>query len=424
MSEPNNIPLPEHPSPPVWGRRVFSFLLCLMILGAGVMGALYVGKGTPRARKRVPAKMAPLVSVQAVRPGSYRLAVNAMGSVIPAREMTVKSRVAGEIVSIHPEFTPGGFIGKGEELLRIDPADYQLAVSRKQSAVTEAEYAFKVEMGHQDVARREWRLLNGGGMSADGQDVELALRKPHLAKAEADLTAARADLEQAQLNLERTRVRVPFNAVVRTKNIEIGSQVASQGALGELVGTDAYYVRASVPTDRLRWIDIPQRVGRAGAKVRIFHQNGIARSGTVFKLLGDLETQGRMARLLILVTDPLGLDMPDGSLPPLLIGEFVRVEIEAREMDNVFQIPRFALRDNRIIWVAGNDDRLEIREVATVWRDSRTVVLTDGLAAGDRLIVSDLPAPIAGMPVRVATADSEMPVSPPPPKPRTEKPAP
>jgi hypothetical protein len=51
--------------------------------------------------------------------------------------------------------------------------------------------------------------------------------------------------------------------------------------------------------------------------------------------------------------------------------------------------------------VAGKDDRLEIREVRTIWRDMHTVLLNEGLHPGDRVIVSDLATPVPGMAVKV-----------------------
>jgi len=293
-------------------------------------------------------------------------------------------------------------------VLTVDPADYKLAFARKKSAVTEAEYAWRVELGHQAVAKREWELL-GGGKSADGLDLELALRKPHLAKVKAELAAAKAELKRTALDLERTKIIAPFNAIVRKKNVEVGSQISAQGALATLVGTDLYHIRVSVPGDRLSWIDIPKHSDQTGAEVIIGYRNGFKRKGTVFKLLSDLETEGRMARLLVSVKDPLGLEMPDTEKPPLLIGEYVRVDIQGRRVVNVYRIPRTALRNNLSVWVMGEDGNLEIRNVETVWRDTQTVLLRDGLRPGDRLIVSDLPAPIAGMPLKLEPTEGAKP---------------
>jgi hypothetical protein len=118
--------------------------------------------------------------------------------------------------------------------------------------------------------------------------------------------------------------------------------------------------------------------------------------------LGELEAEGRMARVLVEIKDPLGLNISEKKHPPLLIGEYVRMEIEGRQLEKVYRIPRTALRDNTRIWLVSNDGKLEIRSVETVWRDAQTVLLTDGLQPGEQLIVSDLSKPVRGMPLQVA----------------------
>jgi hypothetical protein len=152
----------------------------------------------------------------------------------------------------------------------------------------------------------------------------------------------------------------------------------------------------------LRWILIPGNPAESGSRVRISHRNGNALAGTVIKLLGDLETEGRMARILVEVKDPLGLKVKEKYQLPLLIGEYVRIEIEGRKLQNVYRIPRSALRDDANIWMATDDGRLEIRSVKILWRDAQTVLLGEGLEPNSRLIVSDLAAPVNGMPVQIA----------------------
>ena len=366
-----------------------------------------VKNSAPRTKKRPPVKLSPTVLIQTVKPSGYQIIVTAMGTVIPAREVVLKSRVSGEIVEIHPEFTEGGFLKKDTRILQIDPQDYELALARKRSTVTDAEYALKLELGHQVVAKREWELLNQGKAALD-MEKELALRQPHLDKVRADLSAAEAELKAAMLDLERTHITLPFNAMVRSKSVDRGSQVTPQEPLAELVGTDAYRVQASLPVDRLEWIDVPVQTGDHGSKARIIYGRGNECSGKVIRLLGDLAAEGRMARILVEVADPLGLNASNRNRTPLLIGEYVRVKIIGRKLDNVFQIPRTALKDNSNIWIVGENQTLEIRKVRPVWRDADVVLLQDGLKPGERLIVSDLPAPVEGMTVRVEPLKSEM----------------
>ena len=403
----NNM-LPEtQPNPARSPRPIIRIVLSLVILGAGIGAASYLKNSAPRTKKRPPVKLSPTVLIQTVKPSSYQIIVTAMGTVIPAREVVLKSRVSGEIVEIHPEFTEGGFLKKDMRIIQIDPQDYELALVRKRSTVTDAEYALKLELGHQAVAKREWELLNQGKAALD-MEKELALRQPHLDKVRADLSAAEAELKAAMLDFDRTHITVPFNAMVRSKSVDRGSQVTSQEPLAELVGTDAYRVQASLPVDRLEWINVPVQTGDSGSKARIIYGRGNECSGKVIRLLGDLAAEGRMARILVEVADPLGLNSSNQNRTPLLIGEYVRVKILGRKLDNVFQIPRTALKDNSSIWIVGEDQTLEIRKVRAVWRDADVVLLQDGLKPGERLIVSDLPAPVEKMTVRVEPLKSEM----------------
>ncbi|MGB5990835.1 MAG: efflux RND transporter periplasmic adaptor subunit [Desulfobacterales bacterium] len=403
----NNM-LPEiQPNPARSPRPIIRIVLSLVILGAGIGAASYLKNSAPRTKKRPPVKLSPIVLIQTVKPSSYQIIVTAMGTVIPAREVVLKSRVSGEIVEIHPEFTEGGFLKKDMRIIQIDPQDYELALARKRSTVTDAEYALKLELGHQAVAKREWELLNQGKAALD-MEKELALRQPHLDKVRADLSAAEAELKVAMLDLERTHITLPFNAMVRSKSVDRGSQVTPQEPLAELVGTDAYRVQASLTVDRLEWIDVPVQTGDHGSKAQIIYGRGNECSGKVIRLLGDLAAEGRMARILVEVADPLGLNSSNQNRTPLLIGEYVRVKILGRKLDNVFQIPRTALKDNSSIWIVGENQTLEIREVRAVWRDADVVLLKDGLKPGERLIVSDLPAPVEGMTVRVEPLKSEM----------------
>ncbi|MDH4204623.1 MAG: efflux RND transporter periplasmic adaptor subunit [Desulfobacteraceae bacterium] len=388
-------------------RPIIRIVLSLVILGAGIGAASYLKNSAPRTQKRPPVKLSPTVLIQTVKPSSYQIIVTAMGTVIPAREVVLKSRVSGEIVEIHPEFTEGGFLKKDMRIIQIDPQDYELALARKRSAVTDAEYALKLELGHQAVAKREWELLNQGKPAQD-MEKELALRQPHLDKVRADLAAAEAELEAAMLDLERTHILSPFNAMVRSKSVDLGSQVTLQEPLAELVGTDAYRIQASLPVDRLEWIDVPVQAGDSGSKARIIYGQGHECSGTVVRLMGDLATEGRMARILVEVADPLGLKASNQDRAPLLIGEYVRVNILGRKLDNVFQIPRTALKDNSTVWIVSENQILEIRKVRPVWRDADVVLLQDGLKPGEQLVVSDLPAPVEGMTVRVEPLKSEM----------------
>lgn len=399
-SEQQNSFYHDDKSPTVrWWKRAIRITIALLIVFIGAVGAVWLIKTAPKPQKREPVKWVPLVQVETFAPGRRQVTVEAMGTVMPARSISLEARVAGPVTALHPEFVEGGYVRKGDLLVQLEDDDYRLALAQRRSDLVNAQYALSLEQGRQEVARREWQLLEGGADTAESGD--LALRKPHLEKARADVAAAQAALDKATLDLERTRIRAPFNAIVRNRSVDVGSQVSPQEPLADLAGTDVYWVQATLPVDRLEWITVPQKAGDPGSVARVRYNGDQVVRGDVVRLLADLTDQGRMARVLIAVKDPLGHDTAAPSRPPLLIGQYVRVEIEGRHLDNVFAVPRTVLRDNDTVWLLDKDQRLEIRKVTPVWRDQERVLLRDRLKSGDRLIVSALSAPVAGMQLRV-----------------------
>ncbi|MBW2467224.1 MAG: efflux RND transporter periplasmic adaptor subunit [Deltaproteobacteria bacterium] len=394
------------------GRNIFRIIVSLVLIAAGIGGARFLIATKPKASKRPPARMVPLVQAVNLQQENYTLEIPVMGTVMPAREISLEAQVSGEVVYLHPEFTEGGLLRKGEKILQIDRKDYELAVEQKKRALAEAEYSFKLEQGHQEVARREWELLYGE-KQADSAAGELALRKPHLEKVKVEIAAATAELEQARINLDRTTLHAPFNVLVLDSHVELGSKVAAQERLADLVGTDAYWIKVSLPVEKLRWIRVPNVQEEAGSRAEIIYREEHSVWGRVIRLLPDLSNEGRMAQLLIEVKDPHGLYAGPDKQPLMLIGEYVRAIIQGEELENVYRIPRLALRNDSEIWLVANDNKLAIRPVRTIWRDEESVVVQDGISPGERLVVSELGAPVAGMVVRIEqSAKKEQPNKP------------
>lgn len=369
----------------------------ILILGALLVAFILV-KTKPTAEKKLPPKRAELVEIQLLEHSNETVVLQLTGIVTPAKKVRLRARVSGEVIGMAPGFIDGGLLSENEAILTIDPVDYELALAQSESDLEKARFDYKIELGRQDVAKREWELLKPEGDVSE-LEMALALRTPHLKASKAALQAAEAKLKKAELDLERTQITAPFNAVVLSRNANLGSQAAQQDELAELAGTDAYWVTVSIPVDRIEWVTIP------GSTARIYSGNQSIREGKVIKLLGSLEEKGRMARLLIEVKDPLAQLPENAGKKPLLIGEYVRADIDGRVLDHVFSIPRNALRENSQIWLASADDKLDSRKVEVLWRDADRALIKEGLSDGDKLIVSDITAPIPGMDISTSKKD-------------------
>lgn len=369
-----------------------AFSIVMVLLTVLIAG--YMIRNRPTARRQRPPRAAPAVTVSPVALTDHRVMIRVMGNVIPEREISLMAEVSGEITGVHPEFLPGGLVEQGDILVTIDPVDYQAAVASAEAALEQARLALRQEEGRQIIAAKEWKML-GGGDSTE-LERELALRKPQLRQAEAAYRSAEAALRLARKDLADTRVRAPFNAVIRSTHVDMGDKATSQTVLAVLVGTDAYWVQASVPVDRIPWLEFPDDDRPDAGTARIHTVHGNHRTGSLIRLLSDIEPEGRMARVLVEVPDPLNLDPSRDQHLPMLLDDYVRVDLSGRLEKNVVVIPRDTLRLNDTVWLLSDSNTLEIADVDVVWRDPETVLIR-GIPPASRLIVSDLSSPVEGM---------------------------
>ncbi|MBN1774084.1 MAG: efflux RND transporter periplasmic adaptor subunit [Deltaproteobacteria bacterium] len=383
-------------------RFAVQLLLAAAVVYAGIHFAQELIRTKPKVGRRTPPRTALLVEVVEVERSSERVVLDAQGTVGPSRELELHARVAGEVVEVAAELVPGGLLRAGDVALRIDPVDYELKARQVETTVAQARAALRIEQGSETVARREFELF---GQDLPTDDLDLVLREPQLAKARAAVAAARAQLAAAQLDLERTTVPVPFDAVVRTRGAVLGTRVTEATALALLAATDEWWIEALVPVDELRWLRIPQRAGEEGSPARVRDEAawgpGAAREARVVRLAPGLEPQGRLARVVVAVSDPLALDPANAGLPPLILGSWVELEIQGPELESVAVLDRGWLRDGDRVWVMGDDRRLEIRSVTLAFKERDRVLVRDGLEPGDRVVVSEIAAPVQGMQLRL-----------------------
>lgn len=391
-----------HGRPPLSGREKFALTVAgIVILVVSLAVARYMLTHKPKPQRRKPVASAPAVVARELAMTSHQLTIRVQGTVVPATEVALKTRVGGEVVWIHPELIEGGLVTKGQTLVKLDPEDYQLALTGKKANLESAIYDLKAEQGQQEIARSEWEIL-GLGDKASELDRELALRQPQLAAKQAQLKAAQAQVRQAELDLERTIVKSPFNAVVQSVMIDIGAQVSPQGTLAGIVGSDIFHIKALVPLDRLKWIILPDNSRSRSSEALVNTSTGKVRKGRVLKLMGDLEPNGRLAKILIEVKDPMDLKESHSKRNPMLLGDYVNVLIQGKTVEDVFVIDREHLKDGNTILTVSNEDLLVIKEVKIIWQGEKEVLVKD-IAPGTRMVVSDMSAPVEGMKVRVKT---------------------
>ncbi len=205
---------------------------------------------------------------------------------------------------------------------------------------------------------------------------------------------------------DRLLVKAPFDGVVQQRSTDIGQHVTASTALATLIGTDRAEVIADLPLSQLALLDIPasghQKAWNLPAKLRLrIGKQETIWSATVQRQLPELTQQGRMVRLVLVVDDPFRLKQPKASAPVLLIGSFVEVEIEGRQLEEALRIPAVGLRNGNTVWLRAQRE-LQIRTVEVAHQDGDTVFLSSGIEADARVIISPLKGAADGLKVREA----------------------
>ncbi len=383
--------------------KILKVVLPLLVIGLALLAAqalLFLGPTVPKTVKEVKPTF---VEVLPARVRDERAVIAVYGTVQQHQRLTVNPEVSGRVVKLNPRLVLGETLPAGAALLQIDPRDYRAAVDEQRAALAKAEFDLKVELGQQAVAKREWSLLTPSDGEVNALNRQLALRRPHLKEKRMALAAAQSRLRKAQLNLRRTVLRASFNAVVLNESVEIGQLINPQSAVATLVGTDEFRVQVSVPIKQLEWIVFPGAGHPQGSPVRIIRERGngepVVRQGTVVELLGDVTENGRMAQVLVAIADPLELEKPAQDRRPLLLGEYVRVEIEGPVLRDVIVLPRNAIREGTRVWVKNAGNQLEVRPVEVILSRKDTVLISQGIEDGEAIITSQVPAAIPGLPL-------------------------
>ncbi len=385
-------------------NRPIRIMLSLVALGSGigVFSSLKAAKPEPDKKERK--DLGTLVEVMNARSGQEQVVVHAQGSVMPAEQVVLQPEVTGRIKWRHPSLVPGGIVKRGELLVRLDAESAKLVLQQQEAQVNRAELDLQLEQSRKQIAEREWALLNKRN-DEQAEANPLALRDPQMKTAAVQVEAAKSARAAAKLNVSRTVLNAPFNAFVQQASADVGQLVGTSSQIATLVGVDRFWVQISVPLENLAWIRVPGVNAEEGSRARIVQEVGdrrIEREGRAVRLLGDLDPVGRMARVLVEIEDPFNLRSPADRGLPLLVGAFVDVIIDGGALDDVFEIPRTALRDGDHVYLLSDDQRLETRAVKVVWRTPDSVLVSHGIADGDQIVSSRLGSAIDGMLLRLA----------------------
>ncbi len=398
-------------------------LIPAMITLVGVLIALTLIKTKPVTQTAPPHRTARLVETMEITPTSFQVQIEAMGLVEAKNRIDLKARVNGEILFVSDEVLPGNTCNKGTVLFKVDPRDYELSMSSQEANVQQAEANLMLEKGQQQIAETDYQMTDS---ELNGKELDLVLRKPQLLQAEASAKSALAALDSAKLNLSRTEIRAPFDALIIEKQASLGSIINTSSNLATLVESSEFWVELTIPVKDTQWIGIDKSSTDNPIQVEIIDQlawgENQKRLGHVVGLSREVDSESRMAKVVVSVKDPLSLEESHTGQPALLLGSFVRGIIQGKELSDVLVVERSHLRQGDIIWTVDEKSRLEFNPVQVLYRGTENVVIKNKFKSAIRLVTSNLSVPVEGMLVRYEGGPEK--ASPPSPTGKREKPAP
>lgn len=376
------------------GVLIFAAPVVVIVAGIALFGLMMATAPKPEEKNGNPHPPAVQFAVAHARPTT--IAINVQGEARPRYEATLAAQVAGRIVWVSPKFAAGGAFAEGETLARVDGADYQLAVVRARSQVAQAEEALAREEAEAELARQDWQALG------QGEPPPLAVREPQLAQARAALAAAQAALRSAELDLARTNIRAPFTGRVRERRANIGDYVGPGSPVAVMFGTETMEIRVPLTDADLASLRVPLGFNGSdatpGPTAHVTNVMGgriVTWEGRLVRTEASVDPRTRLVYGTVEVRDPFAAR----NTTPLAPGMFVSARLEGAGRETLVAAPRSALKRNAFVYVVTPENTIDVREVRPAQTTADEVLFREGVADGERVVVSVLTSPREGMAV-------------------------
>ena len=400
-------------------------LAAIILLGSFGIAALLIAQRPEPERRESPLQIPFATTVPAVA-GSGAIPVYGAGTVRPRVQVDVAAGVSGRVVWVDPAFESGARVTEGQELFRLDDADYRHRVEQARASVAIQQVELLKVEEEARIARAQYEQFRSrrAGDAESSDPSPLAQWEPQLEAARAALERDRALMAESELLLSRTEVHAPFDAVVRSETVGVGQFVTAGLGVGQIYASDAVEIAVALSDADAVLIpglwDLRAGAGdrRVGARVIAGYGTGrYAWEGYLDRVEATLDEETRTLDVIVRIPDPFaggspveigdvseGAESPAGvSPPPLLVGQFANVEIEGIAPQEYFRIRRLALRPGNEVW-AVRDDALTIIPVRVLQRFDDTVYVTGGLRAGQEVVVGGIQFATEGMRVRTTVS--------------------
>ena len=379
-------------------RLLVKILLPVLVVVLCVLAAKTVIANRPEPKTRPQFKTSTAVEATRLQPQSYTVTLKTQGEVSAAIEGSLVAQVDGSITEVSKNFVIGGSFRKGDVLAKVDPRDYEIALTLAKANYAQARALLAEEQARADQAAGDWKKLGRKGKPSD-----LTLRKPQLAAARANLEGADGQVQRAQLDLERTNITAMYDGRVRSTQVALGQYVNRGSALAQTYTTGSAEIRLPFTSNQMKFVDMNGAIAKRQPVQLQESTGGAGKQWTATMERSEgINASSRQYYAVARVDNPYTLEIP------LHFGQFVEAEVTGVTLDNVFVIPRSALREDKNVLLVDEIGTLQSREVEVAWKDAEVAVISSGLEAGDILNITSLGSITNGTRVK-ATIDGVAP---------------
>ncbi len=372
----------------------FPITLCLSLVSAAV---LLSACGKPPTGGPAPALAVPQVAVVTVQPQRVAVTTELPGRTSAVLIAEVRPQVTGLVQT--RRFTEGSEVKAGDLLYQIDPSSYRATVDSAQAALAKAEANLR---STQLKAGRYQELVVIKAVSQQENDDAAAA----LQQAEADVASAKASLQSGRINLDYTRIMAPVSGRIGKSSVTPGALVTAAQAtpLATVQQLDPIYVdvtQSSTAVLRLKRALAGGQLSGGTAQARLLLEDG-----TAYPLPGKLKfSDVTVDPATGAITLRAEFPNPKGELLP---GMYVRAVLEEGVLDQALLVPQPAVtRDaagKPLAYVVDAAGKLEQRTLVTERAIGDQWLVSSGLQAGDRLVVSGQQKARPGAPVQIVSA--------------------
>lgn len=349
-------------------------VLVVAVVAAGLLLPLWLrGRSAGEEAAAAPAARADMripVGVETLVPTRLEESLATTGTVLPEEWVEIVSEIAGKVDEV--SFDEGSLVEAGAVLVRLDTA----------TLVAERDRArYRVELTERQEERQR-ELLADGLVSQEEYDLTVG-----------ELNVLRSDLELRQAILDKAEIRAPFTGQVGLRTISQGAFVTPQTRVTTLQVLDPVKIEFSVPESYAREV-------APGASVR-FRVQGLEETftGAVYAIEPAIDRETRSLTIRARSANPGG---------ELLPGAFAEVELAVRESVAALSVPAIAVipeLGGKKVFVLEEGRAVE-RSVRTGIRTESRVEIVEGLAAGERVIVSNVARLTAGVEVMLTEPEA------------------